>query len=75
MTAMQDEKRSEDMGSPAPSRAEPRLPDVERAEVTYYAYDPQTYQILCRPGQQLSPKKAQRLQELKLYAHVVNSAK
>jgi hypothetical protein len=47
------------------------LPSVEQAEVTHYAYDPQTYEILCRPGQQLSPKKARRLQELGLYAHVV----
>ena len=48
-----------------------RLAEVAQAEVTHYAYDPQTYEILCRPGQRLSEKKARRLQELKLYAHVV----
>lgn len=41
---------------------------------THYAYDPQTYEILCRPGQRLSEKKVQRLQELNLYAHVVTFA-
>jgi hypothetical protein len=50
------------------------LPDVQQAEVTHYAYDPETYQILCRPGQRLSEKKAQRLQELNLYAYVVKFA-
>jgi len=76
MTATHDEKRFKDMGSPARPQGqwEPRLPDVEQAEVTHYAYDPQTYEILCRPGQRLSQKKVQRLQELKLYAHVVTSA-
>jgi hypothetical protein len=73
MTAMDDEKRFEDTGVPARPRGagEPQLPDVERAEVTHYAYDPQTYEILCRPGQRLSQKRVQRLQEFKLYAHVV----
>ena len=52
-------------------KRETRLPDFERADVTHYAYDPHTYEILCRPGQQLSQKKAQRLQELNLYAYVV----
>jgi hypothetical protein len=74
MTAIHDEKRFEDMSPPAPSQGEPQLPDVEQAEVTHYAYDPQTYEMLCRPGQRLSQKKAQRLQELKLYAHVVTFA-
>jgi hypothetical protein len=74
MTTTHDEKRFEDMGSPARSQREPQLPDVEQAEVTHYAYDPQTYEILCCPGQRLSQKKARRLQELKLYAHVVTFA-
>jgi len=76
MTTTHDEKRFEDMGSPARPQGqwEPQLPDVEQAEVTHYAYDPQTYEILCRPGQRLSQKKVQRLQELKLYAHVVTFA-
>ena len=77
MTTTRDEKRLENIDSPArpQGQEEPRLPDVERAEVTHYAYDPQTYEILCRPGQRLSQKKAQRLQEFKLYAHVVTGAK
>ena len=51
------------------------LPDIEQSEVTHYAYDPQSYEILCRPGQRLSEKKARRLQELNLYRHVVTFAK
>jgi hypothetical protein len=73
MTSIHDENRFEDVGSSARPQGpeEPHLPDLAQAEVTQYAYDPQTYEILCRPGQRLSHKKAQRLQELKLYAHVV----
>jgi hypothetical protein len=73
MTDIHDEKRFENRASAHP-QGEPRLPDAEQAEVTHYAYDPQTYEILCRPGQRLSEKKAQRLQELHLYEHVVTSA-
>jgi hypothetical protein len=51
-----------------------RLPEPEKAKVIYFAYDPETYEVLCRPGQRLSPKKAQRLQDIQLYAHVVASA-
>jgi hypothetical protein len=58
---------------PAQPQGKSRLPDVEQAEVTHYAYDPQTFEILCRPGQRLSEKKAKRLQELRLYAYVVAS--
>jgi hypothetical protein len=60
-------------GTPAHPQGKSRLPDVEQAEVTHYAYDPQTFEILCRPGQRLSEKKAKRLQELGLYAYVVAS--
>ena len=55
-----------------PSKA--RLPEPEKAKVIHYAYDPETYEVLCRPGQRLTEKKAQRLQELGLYEHVVVSA-
>jgi hypothetical protein len=48
-----------------------RPSDAEHATITHYAYDPQTFEMLCRPGQRLTPKKVQRLQELQLYAHVV----
>ena len=76
MNPIDPENRSEPMTLPAhsPGQAEPQLPDLEQAVVTHYAYDPQTYEILCRPGQQLSLKKAQRLQELHLYTEVVTTA-
>ena len=76
MTAVADENRFEDIASASRPQEEekPLLPNLEQAEVTHYAYDPQTYEILCRPGQRLSSKKAQRLQGLQLYAHVVQFA-
>ena len=74
MTGGQDEKDFENADAPARPPGEGGLPDVEQAEVTHYAYDPQTYEVLCRPGQRLSQKKARRLQELNLYAHVVTFA-
>jgi hypothetical protein len=60
-------------GTPArpQEQEQARLAEVKQAEVTHYAYDPQTYEILCRPGQRLNEKKAQRLRELNLYAHVI----
>jgi hypothetical protein len=67
-------ERFENMGTSTRPQWKARLPDVEQAEVTHYAYDPQTYEILCRPGQRLSQKKAGRLQGLNLYAHVVTFA-
>ena len=74
-TALQrSPERFENIGTPARPQWKARLPEVEQAEVTHYAYDPQTYEILCRPGQRLSQKKVQRLQELNLYAHVVTFA-
>lgn len=67
-------ERFENIGTPARPQWKSRLPDIEQAKVTHYAYDPETYEVLCRPGQQLTQKKADRLQELKLYAHVVTFA-
>ena len=67
-------ERFENIGTPAYPQWKARLPEIEHAEVTHYAYDPQTYEILCRPGQRLSQKKATRLQELNLYAYVVTFA-
>jgi len=75
MTDRQDEKDFENTDTPARPPGEAGLPDVEQAEVTHYAYDPQTYEVLCRPGQRLGQKKARRLQELNLYAQVVTFAK
>ena len=74
MNNSQDEKRFESMDTSAHPQEKSRMPEVEQAEVTHYAYDPQTYEILCRPGQRLSQKRAQRLQELNLYAHIVKFA-
>jgi len=67
-------ERFENMGTLAYPQWKSRLPELEQAEVTHYAYDPQTYEVLCRPGQRLSQKKAKRLQELNLYMHVVTFA-
>ena len=64
----------ENADTPARPQSKSGLPDIEQAEVAHYAYDPQTYEILCRPGQKLSQKKAQRLQELGFYEHVVTFA-
>ena len=63
--------RFENIGTSARPRWKARVPELEQAEVTHFAYDSQSYEILCRPGQRLSQKKARRLQELELYAHVV----
>jgi hypothetical protein len=68
-------ERFESANTPTGSPSKLQPPDVAGSEVTHYAYDPETYQILCRPDQRLSQKKAQRLQDLNLYAHVVTMAK
>jgi hypothetical protein len=68
MTTIRD---ANEESTPLDGKRQARQPDFEQAVVTHYAYDPQTYEILCRPGQRLSQKKAQRLQELNLYAYVV----
>ena len=75
MTTIHNEKRFEHKESPASSSSESPLPDLEQAEGTHYAYDPETYEVVCRPGQRLTQRKAQRLQELRLYAHVVTFTK
>lgn len=66
--------RFEKTGTSAQPQWKARLPEPSQAEVTHFAYDPQTYEILCRPGQRLTQKNAQRLQELNLYPHVVTFA-
>ena len=70
MNNLHDENELSALFSDMPARPQGH----EQAEVTHYAYDPQTYEILCRPGQRLSEKKARRLQELNLYVHVVTFA-
>ena len=51
-----------------------QIPPPEKAVVTHFAYDPKTYLILCRPGQHLTQKQAERLQELNLYTSIVTFA-
>lgn len=66
--------RFEKTGTSSQPQWKARLPEPSQAEVTHFAYDPRTYEILSRPGQRLTQKNAQRLQELNLYAHVVTFA-
>ena len=67
----QSPDRFENIGTPARPLWQARLPAHDKAQVTHFAFDPQTFEILCRPGQRLSQRLARRLQELDLYAHVV----
>lgn len=52
----------------------PPPPPPERAIGAYYAYDPETYEVLLQPGQRLTAGVARRLQELDLYGAVVTAA-
>ena len=70
----QSPQRFENIGTPVRPQWKALLPQPEQAIAAYYAYDPQTYEILCRPGQRLTQKKAQRLQELDLYVHIATFA-
>ena len=70
-----DPQRFENVGTSEYPQWKARLPEFGQAEVIQYAYDPQTYEVLCRPGQRLSEKRAKRLQELDLYRQVVRFAK
>lgn len=63
--------RFQNIGTAARPRWNALLPAHDQACVTNIAFDPQTFEILCCPGQRLSQKKVKRLQELDLYAHVV----
>ncbi|MGE5376138.1 MAG: hypothetical protein ACM3XO_13860 [Bacteroidota bacterium] len=63
--------RFENAGTPGRPLWKARLPAHDQAQVTHFAFDPQTFEILCRPGQRLSQRLARRLQELNLYAYVV----
>jgi hypothetical protein len=66
--------RFKNIGTASRPQWQARLPSPENALVTHYAYDLQTYQILCRRGQRLTSKQVQRLQELDLYTYVVTFA-
>jgi hypothetical protein len=74
-TALQQTpERFENIGTPAQPQWQALLPTPQQALVTHFAYDPETYEILCRPGQRVTQKQALRLQQLDLYAHVVTFA-
>jgi hypothetical protein len=70
----QEPARFKNTGTSARPQWQAQLPTPEEAVVTHFAYDPKTYLILCRPGQRLTQKQAQRLQELELYASIVTFA-
>jgi hypothetical protein len=48
------------------------IPEPDQMVVKRYAYDPNTYEIICTPGSKLNKQTSQRLQELGLMAHVVD---
>ncbi len=61
----------ENIGTLAHPLWKARLPEPDQAQATHYVYDPQTYEILCYPGQRLNIENAKRLQELDIYGYVV----
>ncbi len=67
-------ERFENIGSLAHPLWKTRLPEPDQAQVIYYAYDPQSYEILCVPDRPLNQSNAQRLQELNIYSQVVTFA-
>ena len=64
----------EDTAAPARAGAELGFPDADQARATHYVYDPETFEMLGRPGQRLNQRKAQRLQDLGLFEHFVTIA-
>ncbi|MGQ9584125.1 MAG: hypothetical protein ACUVXG_01835 [Anaerolineae bacterium] len=66
--------RFANVGAPTRPQWKAVPPPPERAVGAYYAYDPETYAILLRPGQRLGAQLAQRLQDLGLYNGVVRPA-
>jgi len=70
-TLQQSPGRFENAGTSAHPLWKARLPAHDQARVTHFAFDPQTFEILCRPGQRLSQRLARRLQDLDLYPYVV----
>ena len=66
--------RFANVGAPTRPQWKAVPPPPERAVGAYYAYDPETYAILLRPGQRLGAQLAQRLQDLGLYDGVVRPA-
>jgi hypothetical protein len=47
------------------------LPDPDQIQIHRFAYDPDTYEIISAPGRKLNTQTSQRLQELGLFAHVI----
>ena len=67
-------ERFENIGSLSHPLWKTRLTEPDQAQVIYYAYDPQSYEILCVPDRPLNQSNAQRLQELNIYSQVVTFA-
>jgi len=61
-------------GTKSRPKWEPAVPTPEEAIVNQYAFDPETYMIICQPGKQLNQRQVQRLNELKIYSQVVKFA-
>jgi hypothetical protein len=74
VTLQEAPTRFKNIGTTSRPQWQAQPPSPENAVVTHYAYDPQTYEILSRPGQRLTKKQAKRLQELNIYVHVVTFA-
>lgn len=68
-----DQELFENTGSPTYPNWRALPPPWDKAVVTLYAYDPDSYQILVEPSQRLNQKLAQRLEELGLYRVVVEA--
>lgn len=49
------------------------IPEIENAQIVNYAYDPDTYEIICTPGDKLSQKTIDKLKEHGLLAGVISS--
>ena len=49
----------------------PPPPTWENAQGSYYVYDPESFQIILTPGEQLNPESAHKLESLGFYGDVV----
>lgn len=47
------------------------LPELDQIQTHRFAYDPDTYEIISTPGRKLNTQTSLRLQELGLFAHVI----
>ena len=49
------------------------IPDIDKAQIINYVYDPETYEIICKPGEQPTQKIIDRLKEIGLLAVAIGS--